>query len=418
MPIKVQCAGCGKKLKAKDKHAGRQVRCPDCRHPIAIPSAAPMESARWSNQARSLDEALDLDSAPEISRFMLGMEFHLIKDPELSDRDELAALTAEPDDFDFPAMVAFTTLNHAEEFINAVPHLYNSGESVSVFILDGKDMLAGVPSGFGLLLDPETDDGRILPPDLIEEIKSSKPQRARPEPARSPDEQRLDRHANSVRDHSFNYLRQRGFQPANWLPLPDVTAQLRPESDIAARLLALAAVFTWTSAPEDAVATKDIRRHIKSNRLRHWLTEDEFEIVRMDRSEAHAEHVNMIGWRLENMWPLAWTLGYETTPGVYPSEEDNDICRDILFEFLAGTDDTINDLVSRASIRPRKEVIIMEDRFYCAHNAVRSAQLGNMETVPEGFHPIEQGGAVHERRHSLTWCLSPGTDWAETDLST
>ena len=59
----------------------------------------------------------------------------------------------------------------------------------------------------------------------------------------------------------------------------------------------------------------------------------------------------------------------------------------------------------------------MEDLFYCAHNAVRSAQNGG-ETVPSGYDPVEEGGGVHERRHALTWCLSPGVKWDETDLST
>ena len=62
----------------------------------------------------------------------------------------------------------------------------------------------------------------------------------------------------------------------------------------------------------------------------------------------------------------------------------------------------------------------MEDLFYCVHNAVRSAQLAMHEEnddavgiVPEGFDPIANGGVIHERRHALTWALSPGVDWDE-----
>ncbi len=55
--------------------------------------------------------------------------------------------------------------------------------------------------------------------------------------------------------------------------------------------------------------------------------------------------------------------------------------------------------------------------FYCLHNAVRSAQCGD-DTVPPGFDPIGNGGVVHERRHSLTWMLSKGIEWDDTDLST
>lgn len=53
---------------------------------------------------------------------------------------------------------------------------------------------------------------------------------------------------------------------------------------------------------------------------------------------------------------------------------------------------------------------VAKDLFYCAHNAVRSAQLGH-DTVPPGFHAVVDGGVVHERRHALTWALSLGVAW-------
>ncbi len=31
---------------------------------------------------------------------------------------------------------------------------------------------------------------------------------------------------------------------------------------------------------------------------------------------------------------------------------------------------------------------------------------------------VGEGGVVHEHRHALTWVLSPGTLWEDTDLST
>ena len=35
----------------------------------------------------------------------------------------------------------------------------------------------------------------------------------------------------------------------------------------------------------------------------------------------------------------------------------------------------------------------LEDVFYCAHNAVRSAQTGSTTSVPKDFHPVRDGGA-------------------------
>ena len=89
----------------------------------------------------------------------------------------------------------------------------------------------------------------------------------------------------------------------------------------------------------------------------------------------------------------------------------------ILFDFLPGHDASVSDLVARAQPRSFQEVLELEDLFYCAHNAVRSAQLGRA-TVPDDFDPISDGGCVHERRHALTWLLSPGVDWDDTDLGT
>ncbi len=184
--------------------------------------------------------------------------------------------------------------------------------------------------------------------------------------------------------------------------------------------MALAALFTWASAPESAAASERVRKHIKKNGLRAWLTKEEAEIASLPRAKARKAHADGIGWKLENMWPLAWALGFEAEPSIEASQIDEAISRAILFNFLAGLEGTVQGLVRKSKLRSAGEVIALEDRFYCAHNAVRSAQIGELggKTVPAGFHPIIHGGVVHERRYSLTWCLSPGTAWEDTDLST
>jgi len=116
------------------------------------------------------------------------------------------------------------------------------------------------------------------------------------------------------------------------------------------------------------------------------------------------------------MWPLAWALGFALVPDVGGAMIDGDVIR-ALGEFLPNFDQSTDDLLARARPRSAAEVCDLEDLFYCAHNAVRSAQLGH-DTVPRGFDPTVQGGVVHERRHALTWMISPGVDWDDTDLST
>jgi hypothetical protein len=223
--------------------------------------------------------------------------------------------------------------------------------------------------------------------------------------------------AEALRAKVFADLEALGFRPANSLPLPDVNQPIRPPAEVAARLMALDALCTWVAFPETAAATARIERYIDRNGLRDWLTEEESEIIALPRAEAHQSHVDRIGWKLENMWALAWVLGFDPEPALEASQVGEDVTRAILHEFLLGLDGTIDRLLAKSSSRSAAEVIAMEYRFYCAHNAVRSAQLGG-QTVPEGFHPIFHGGAVHERRHAVSWCIAPDVPWDETDLST
>jgi hypothetical protein len=201
------------------------------------------------------------------------------------------------------------------------------------------------------------------------------------------------------------------------LPDPDPTRAVRAPQEVAARLLALDALFTWVTYTEEDVATDRIVWYLDRNGLRSWLTADEQAVVALPRADAHEAHVDTIGWKLENMWSSAWVLGFEPEPSVESSEIRRDISRSMIYDFLPGLERTIADLLAKAAPRSAEEVVALEYRFYCAHNAVRSAQLGG-ETVPKGFHPVVHGGAVHERRHALTWCVSPGVDWVDTDLST
>ncbi|MDX1944945.1 MAG: DUF4272 domain-containing protein [Pirellulaceae bacterium] len=223
--------------------------------------------------------------------------------------------------------------------------------------------------------------------------------------------------AIALRKKVFAELEAAGFSPAKSLPLPDMDQRLRPAAEVSARLMALDALFTWVAFLENSVATARIQNYIDRNRLLDWLTEKESAIVTLSRNEARDLHVDNIGWKLENMWAFAWVLGFDQEPTLEASQIEEDVTRPLIYEFLPGLDATVDQLLAKSTPRSTDDVIAMEYRFYCAHNAVRSAQLGG-DTVPKGFHPLIHGGAVHERRHSLSWCLSPEVAWDETDLST
>jgi hypothetical protein len=223
--------------------------------------------------------------------------------------------------------------------------------------------------------------------------------------------------APTVRAKNLRLLARRGFRPAPSLPLARAPSRLRPIVEIAARIFALDAVCAWVM--EDSAETPDarIRSYAARNRSTKWMTRDERAIFKLPKARARALHVDTIGWRLENQWALAWVLGFSPAPAVDGKMIPNRVFRSLALEFMPGLTKTVADLVAKAKPRPETEVIALEDLFYCAHNAARSAQLGG-RTVPRGFDPVSGGGVIHERRHALTWCLSPGVPWEETDLST
>lgn len=220
-----------------------------------------------------------------------------------------------------------------------------------------------------------------------------------------------------MKQRVFSELTALGFQPANSLPLPDLGIILRDTNELCKRLMALQAVFAWAAMPERVAATALLQNYIERNNLRSAMTDSELALINLPRDESQELHSQTVGWRLENMWALAWVVGFAKVPTLDASQISDEVIEEMLFDFLPGLDGSIAGFVASAQLRSTDEVIFMEYKFYCAHNAVRSAQLGG-STVPADFDPIAHGGAVHERRHSLTWALAPGDDWDDTDLST
>ena len=206
----------------------------------------------------------------------------------------------------------------------------------------------------------------------------------------------------AMRERHYYQLAQRGFRCARWLPLyrhDDQQDHLRPGEEIAGRLLALNALFLYVSAPPEVAATDRLRAFFDRARLSEHLTDKEDEIRQLPRDQAHAQHTDSIGWRLENMWALAWMLGFDPVPPFYQGQLPDEVTRAIVLEFAMELDGTIASFLSRVAPRPVREVAELEDLYYCAHHAVRSAQTGE-DAVPSYFHPVRDGGAIHERRQA------------------
>jgi hypothetical protein len=204
-----------------------------------------------------------------------------------------------------------------------------------------------------------------------------------------------------------------GFRPSNSLPT-ELDRKLRPSIEIAKRLNAIKALVLWLMVPQESLESDVILNFIEKNDLRDMMTEDEREILKASRDDEQAR--NEIGWKFENAWSLAWYFGY-SEPEITGQMMSGEQMREILHSFSCPLEGNVEEWAKDRQTLSENELIQKEDLFYCLHNAVRSAQLGR-QTVPNGFDPIGNGGVIHERRHSLTWMLSEGVEWDETDLST
>lgn len=203
------------------------------------------------------------------------------------------------------------------------------------------------------------------------------------------------------------------FKPSSSLPW-ELDRAMRPKLEIALRLHAIKAMVLWLLVPESNLPSDKIIAYIEQNKLQEMMTADEKQILGMVRDDEQAR--NAIGWKFENAWPLAWYFGFNQ-PEIMGQMMSGEMMQDILMNHTCKLDVSIAEWTENKSTVTDEEAYQLEDTFYCLHNAVRSAQLGG-DTVPQGFDPVGNGGVIHERRHALTWMVSNGISWEETDLST
>ncbi len=223
----------------------------------------------------------------------------------------------------------------------------------------------------------------------------------------------------AIRDKNLDLLEQKGFLVAGNLPRGPYgeSNSLRPIMELAKRLWALDALFIFIGDPGKKTQTKLIRQCVSRNGLLASLTKGEKKQLTSWRWYSRWKYIDSVGWVLENMLSLAWILGFCESLGLDGDMLGGELLAKLLFDFIGDLNQDLPKWVANCTPRSELEVIEMEDLFYCAHNAVRGAQ-GGRNTVPNGFHPIINGGVIHERRHALTWAISPGVAWEETDLST
>lgn len=110
-----------------------------------------------------LVSAIEAEDKTAILDWIRGEQFTLVS--LSNDEESLSAMILETDEF--PALVAFLSSEHAEQFVDSISDQIE-GEEVDLFEVAGEDLLEPLSSEFGLLINPESDDAVMIEPKLLQ----------------------------------------------------------------------------------------------------------------------------------------------------------------------------------------------------------------------------------------------------------
>lgn len=118
---------------------------------------------------RAFHDAVERNDVASLTRQIVDHQFLLIHLSEDSDDEEiLGALTAEYQGLDY--LVAFSSQDHASEFVDRRTDLFGSETEVSGFWVDGQTMLDYLDDELGLLINPDSDQQQHLDNDWVGKI--------------------------------------------------------------------------------------------------------------------------------------------------------------------------------------------------------------------------------------------------------
>ncbi len=119
-----------------------------------------------------LTDAVDQRDALLVRQLVNEAEFVLLTLPDDED-DEEGANVFSTDLDGMELLVAFTNEQAAGDFVNSMEDLFEDGEEVEGYVLDGDALLQYMPPEYGLLLNPESDDSLLIDLELIELVQKA-----------------------------------------------------------------------------------------------------------------------------------------------------------------------------------------------------------------------------------------------------
>lgn len=115
------------------------------------------DSAEADVLVANIVAAVEARDTSTLLQLIVAQQFVLISVTDQADADDeeaMGAITAEVNDDE--VLVAFTSEPLASEFVESMSDMFDEGDQIQGFIVEGDALLEYLPDDFGLLLNPET----------------------------------------------------------------------------------------------------------------------------------------------------------------------------------------------------------------------------------------------------------------------
>jgi hypothetical protein len=111
--------------------------------------------------------AIEQRDAVLVRQLFDGAEFVLLTMSDEEEDDEEGANVFSTDLDGMDLLVAFTNEQAAGDFVHSMEEIYEEGDEIEGYVLDGDALLEYMPPEHGLYLNPESDDSLVIDHDLL-----------------------------------------------------------------------------------------------------------------------------------------------------------------------------------------------------------------------------------------------------------
>ena len=132
------------------------------------------ESSESSESLESkLAGAIEQRDAVLVRRLIDSAEFVLLTMSDEDDDDEEGANVFSTDLDGMDLLVAFTNEQAAGDFVHSMEEIYEDGDEIEGYVLDGDALLQYMPPEHGLYLNPESDESLVIDQELLQLVMKS-----------------------------------------------------------------------------------------------------------------------------------------------------------------------------------------------------------------------------------------------------